>query len=82
MPVDNYRWSIDYSVSQAPKIEPQPQILDTAWNSHTTLHLTHNQAQALQAEIRQLWQRLLEQHKHPTDQTKAYSLRLGLTEKS
>jgi hypothetical protein len=29
----------------------------------------------------QFWERLLEQHKHPQAQTKAYSLRLGLTEK-
>jgi hypothetical protein len=79
--LDGFRWSIDYSVSQAPTIEPQQHISDTAWNSHTTLHLTHEQARAVQSEIKQFWQRLLEQHKHPTPKTKAFSLRLGLTEK-
>jgi hypothetical protein len=79
--LDDVRWSIDYSVSQDPKVEPVPQITDTAWSSRTTLYLTFEQAQAVQRELADFWQRLLEQHKHPQEQTKAYSLRLGLTEK-
>jgi hypothetical protein len=79
--LDEHRWSIDYSVSQAPKIEPNHHISDTAWNSHTTLHLSYDEARAVQHELQQLWRRLLEEHKHPKPHSKAFSLRLGLTEK-
>ena len=78
--LDN-RWSIDYSASEAPQIKPQYQGSDTAWSSRTTLHLTHQDAHEVQQELKQFWQRLLEKHKHPLAHTKAFSLRLGLTEK-
>ena len=79
--LDHQRWSIDYSVSEAPQIEPQYQGSDTTWSSRTTLHLSHQEAREVQQELKQFWQRLLSKHKHQQTHTKAFGLRLGLAEK-
>jgi hypothetical protein len=80
--LDHQRWSIDYSISQVPQQEPQYQGSDITWSSRTTLHLTHQKAHEIQQELKQFWQRLLAKHKHRKAHTKAFSLRLGLTEQS
>lgn len=78
--LDQHRWSIDYSVSEAPTIEPQ-QVSDNAWSSRSTLHLSQDEAREVQTEIKQFWQRLLTKHQHPKTNSKAFRLHLGLTEK-
>ncbi len=80
--LENNRVSIDFSATPPPDVNFQPDAIKPLWNSWTTIHLTHSQAEQLHQEITQLWSRVIKENSQAQQNTRAYILHLGFTPQS
>lgn len=71
--------SVDFTPTPPPDTDALPVTDCGLWSSWTTLHLSADDARELEATLRAYWQRALERHGAASENTKPFTLRLGLT---
>ena len=71
--------SVDFTPTPPPDVDILPVMACGLWNSWTTVNLTPEEAQELEARLRAMWEELLQRNGTARAHTKAFTLRLGLT---
>jgi DNA-binding MarR family transcriptional regulator len=77
--LENQRFSLDFSPTPPSDWQEPSFGFAPLWTSWTTVFLSPEEAQTLHDELQRLWQRLLETNSQAKANTRAFTLRLGLT---